>query len=84
MTATVPLHQLSATAAAAAIAAGKLTSEALVAACLEHIESRDGDVRAWAAIDRKLALQQARDRDRAPPRSRLHGLPVGVKDVIDT
>jgi Asp-tRNA(Asn)/Glu-tRNA(Gln) amidotransferase A subunit family amidase len=75
---------ISATEAAAAIAAGKLTSEALVAACLERIEEREDDVRAWAYIDPQLALEQARQRDREPARSRLHGIPVGVKDVIDT
>src|SRR5437773_1435202 len=78
------LNRLSATEAAAAIAAGKLKSEALVFACLEQIASREGEVRAWSFIDRDLALEQARARDRATPRTRLHGIPVGVKDVIDT
>jgi len=36
-----PAHLLSATEAAAAIAAGTLTSERLVAACLERIRSRE-------------------------------------------
>ena len=75
---------LSATEAAAAIAAGTLTSEKLVAACLERIREREHDVKAWAYIDADLALRQARDRDRGARRSRLHGIPVGVKDVIDT
>ena len=84
MNTALPLNQISATDAAAAIAAGKLTSEALVAACLERISQREDEVRAWAYIDRELALKQARQRDRETPRSRLHGIPVGVKDVIDT
>ena len=75
---------MSATDAAAALAAGKLTSEALVAACLERIRQREDAVRAWACIDSELALQQARQRDKETPRSRLHGIPIGVKDVIDT
>lgn len=78
------LHTLSASAAAAAIAAGKLKSEALVAACLERIAAREDEVRAWAFVDGELALAQARERDRETPRTRLHGIPVGVKDVIDT
>ena len=74
----------SASEAAAAIAAGKLTSEALVSECLERVRAREDEVRAWAHIDPEHALAQARRRDREAPRSRLHGIPVGVKDVIDT
>src|SRR5262245_26928393 len=70
--------------AARAIAAGSITSEALVAACLERIAAREPEVRAWACVDRELALKQARAIDRASPRSPLHGVPVGIKDVIDT
>lgn len=77
-------NQLSACAAAAAIAAGKLTSEALVADCLERIAQREDEVRAWAYLDPDQALAQARQRDREPRRGALHGLPFGVKDVIDT
>jgi Asp-tRNA(Asn)/Glu-tRNA(Gln) amidotransferase A subunit family amidase len=78
------LDQLSATEAAARIAAGKLKSEALVEACLARIAQREDDVRAWAACDSELALAQARARDKEAPRTRLHGIPVGVKDVFDT
>jgi Asp-tRNA(Asn)/Glu-tRNA(Gln) amidotransferase A subunit family amidase len=75
---------LSATECAAAIAAGRLTSESLVAACLDRIHGRDATLHAWAYCDPELALAQARQRDAESPRSRLHGIPVGVKDVIDT
>ena len=78
------LNQLSATEAAARIAAGTLKSEALVAACLERIHQREHDVQAWAFLDPELALAQARARDKAPRRTRLHGIPVGVKDVLDS
>jgi Asp-tRNA(Asn)/Glu-tRNA(Gln) amidotransferase A subunit family amidase len=84
MTTALPPNQISATDASAAIAAGKLTSEALVAACLERIHAREDAVQAWAHVDPERALAQARSRDREKPRSRLHGIPVGVKDVIDT
>jgi Asp-tRNA(Asn)/Glu-tRNA(Gln) amidotransferase A subunit family amidase len=84
MTTSLPLNQIAASDAAAAIAAGKLTSEALVAACLDRIRAREDAVQAWAFIDPELALTQARSRDREQPRSRLHGIPVGVKDVLDT
>jgi Asp-tRNA(Asn)/Glu-tRNA(Gln) amidotransferase A subunit family amidase len=78
------LTQLSATEAAARIAAGTLKSEALVAACLERIHQRENDVQAWAFVDPERALAQARACDKEPPRTRLHGIPVGVKDVLDT
>jgi Asp-tRNA(Asn)/Glu-tRNA(Gln) amidotransferase A subunit family amidase len=78
------LHQLSAAEAARRIARGELTSEALVKACLERISAREDTVRAWAFLDAGLALEQARALDRASPRSLLHGVPVGIKDVIDT
>lgn len=80
----MPPNLWSATDAAAAIADGRLTSEALVAACLERVAAREGEVRAWAYIDPEQALAEARARDRTPRRSRLHGIPVGIKDVIDT
>ena len=77
-------NRLSATECAAAIAAGRLKSESLVAACLDRIQSRDSTIHAWAHCDPDLALAQARERDAQSPRSRLHGIPIGVKDVIDT
>ncbi len=56
----------------------------LVQACLERIEEREPVVGAWAHLDPEAALEQARARDAEPPRSPLHGVPVGVKDIIDT
>ncbi len=53
-------------------------------ACLDRIEAREPDVRAFAALDPELALAEARRRDREPSRGPLHGVPFGVKDVIDT
>ncbi len=83
-----PLNMLSAAEAARAIAAGDFTSEALVKACLERIEEREPKVRAWAFLDPDLALKQARALDRelkkSGPRGALHGVPVGIKDVLDT
>lgn len=76
--------QLSAAEAARRIARGELTSEALVHACLERIAAREGDVRAWEFLDPDKALEQARAADRETPRGPLHGVPVGIKDVIDT
>ena len=77
-------HTLNAWEAAEAIAAGTLTSEALVRDCLARIDARDPAIAAWTHLDPEQALAQARDRDRAPKSGPLHGVPVGVKDIIDT
>lgn len=71
--------------AAAAIAAGDVTSERLVRDCLDRIEARDPVIHAWAYVDPELALAQARACDAAPDRlGPLHGVPIGVKDIIET
>ncbi len=77
-------NELTAAEAGRRIARGQLTSEALVEACLARIAARESHVRAWAFLDADLALSQARRLDRETPRSPLHGVPVGIKDVIDT
>jgi Asp-tRNA(Asn)/Glu-tRNA(Gln) amidotransferase A subunit family amidase len=61
-----------------------LTSEALVTSCLERIAAVDPEVLAWARLDGNAALSRARQLDQEPPRSLLHGIPIGVKDIIDT
>jgi Asp-tRNA(Asn)/Glu-tRNA(Gln) amidotransferase A subunit family amidase len=78
------LPDLFATEAAQLIAAGKLSSVELTRAYLDRIEVRNPLVRAWCAIDEDLALSAAAEADASPPRSPLHGVPFGVKDVIDT
>jgi Asp-tRNA(Asn)/Glu-tRNA(Gln) amidotransferase A subunit family amidase len=78
------LNELSATEVARRIAAGATTAEAVVRDCLERIAARESTVQAWAAIDPEHALRQARELDRGPSRGALHGVPIGVKDVIDT
>ena len=77
-------NKLSAREAAARIASGDLTSEALVRDCLARIEAREPDIQAWEFLDPNAALEQARHCDRTPRSGPLHGLPVGVKDVLDT
>lgn len=80
------LHLLSAVDAADAIRAGRLSSEALVQACLDRIG--DDAIRAWAYLDPDLALVQAHEMDRIRKSGKatgaLHGVPVGLKDIIDT
>jgi Asp-tRNA(Asn)/Glu-tRNA(Gln) amidotransferase A subunit family amidase len=78
------LNELSVADSARRIEAGEITAEALAAACLERITARDEQVRAWAFVDRARVLAQARALDRMPRASRLHGVPFGIKDIIDT
>jgi len=70
------------------IAAGKLSATALVEDCLARIAAREDVVQAWAWIDPDHARAQASALDAAQAAGRplgpLHGLPVGIKDVIDT
>ena len=75
---------LTASEARSAIEAGEISSESLVRDCLARIEARDGELDSWAFVDPELALEQARACDGEAPRGPLHGVPVGVKDVLDT
>ena len=78
------LFRLSASEAAARIREGKLTAEALVHSCLERIDSRESQVKAWVHLDRDFALAQARECDRSKSRGPLHGIPFAAKDIMDT
>ena len=78
------LNLLTASEAARQLESGAANAVQLVEDCLARIEAREPDVRAWAHVDRALALAQARARDGEPRRSVLHGVPVGIKDIFDT
>ena len=82
------LYALSATDAARMIRDGVISSEQYVGACLERIREVDGEVQAWTFLDPDYALAQARARDEyrltGQPIGPLHGVPVGLKDIIDT
>lgn len=70
--------------AAAKIRDGALTCEALTRSCLERVEARDATVKAWLYLDKRRAIAIARELDKRAPMGPLHGLPLGVKDMIDT
>jgi Asp-tRNA(Asn)/Glu-tRNA(Gln) amidotransferase A subunit family amidase len=78
------LNQLSASEAARRLATREITAEQMARACLVRIEEREAEVRAWIHIDPDAVLAQARQLDAGPVRGPLHGLPLGVKDLIDT
>jgi Asp-tRNA(Asn)/Glu-tRNA(Gln) amidotransferase A subunit family amidase len=59
-----------------------------VTACLERISAVDGTIEAWAFLDPEHAIAQARAADVWRRSGRafgpLHGVPVALKDIIDT
>jgi Asp-tRNA(Asn)/Glu-tRNA(Gln) amidotransferase A subunit family amidase len=79
---------LAAGAAASGIARGELSSEALVTACLERTAELEPQLQAWAFLDHDRALAQAKAADEQRRAGKgvgaLHGVPVGIKDIIDT
>jgi Asp-tRNA(Asn)/Glu-tRNA(Gln) amidotransferase A subunit family amidase len=84
----VDITSLTAAQALAAIREGRTTAEELVSGCLARIRADEPRVQAWAFVDETRALEQARNVDRVRREGHamgpLHGLPVGVKDIIDT
>jgi len=81
-------NELSALAAAQAIACGSLSARTLTEACLARIAAREPAVEAWRFLDPVHALAQADASDELQRAGRalgpLHGVPVGLKDIIDT
>ena len=82
------LYAVSAGDGARLIRENVISSDQLVQACLARVREVDGDVQAWAFLDPEHALAQARAADRwkadGNPLGALHGVPVGIKDIIDT
>ncbi|KAI9372842.1 amidase signature domain-containing protein [Aspergillus egyptiacus] len=79
-------YKLTATQALRLIREGTLTVESYARSLLSRIEARDSAVQAWAYLDPEYVLKQAKELDKIPLESRgpLHGVAVGVKDVIYT
>jgi Asp-tRNA(Asn)/Glu-tRNA(Gln) amidotransferase A subunit family amidase len=82
------LHLLGAVEIARMVREGLVTSVEVVEACLARIREVDGNVQAWTFLDPEYALAQARAADEVrmsgQPIGALHGVPVGLKDIIDT
>ena len=78
------LHQLPVHTAVSLMGQGKLKPSQLVSAYIEQIEQRESDVGAFIHLDVQHALDQAHALDSAPPNGLLFGVPIGVKDIIDT
>src|SRR4051794_40916532 len=76
--------ELSGAAIAGRIRAGELSVAEAVGAFTDRVAEREPDVRAWVDWDPDPALAEARSRDAEPPRGPLHGVPIGIKDIVDT
>jgi Asp-tRNA(Asn)/Glu-tRNA(Gln) amidotransferase A subunit family amidase len=82
------LWELGAVAAGELMRAGRISSVELVEACLERIRETEPRVEAWIYLDPEYAVAQAKAADdwrlSGRPIGGLHGIPVGLKDIIDT
>src|SRR3989304_5029469 len=82
------LHALPASDAGRLLRSGAIDAAALVEACLAQVREVDARVQAWAFLDPDHARAQAKAADEwrlsGRPVGPLHGVPVGVKDIIDT
>jgi len=65
---------------------GLATPTELVLDALERIDERDGDIQAFVTVMREQALADAEKAEREQRtglyRSPLHGIPIGIKDII--
>jgi Asp-tRNA(Asn)/Glu-tRNA(Gln) amidotransferase A subunit family amidase len=82
------LHLASACEIARLVRDGVVSCVDVMDACLRRVREVDGDVQAWAFLDPEFALEQARAADQfrqsGQPTGPLHGVPVGLKDIMDT
>jgi Asp-tRNA(Asn)/Glu-tRNA(Gln) amidotransferase A subunit family amidase len=76
--------RLTAAQASRLISDGKLGVEDLARSCLDRVAARDASVRGWSFIDRDLVIDHARELDKWSVKGPLHGIPIGIKDIIDT
>ena len=87
MTLSQPLHELSARAAVDAMRRGELSSEKYTTALLERAHA-SAHLNAFITLPAEQILESAREADRAFARKHatgcLHGLPIAVKDAVNT
>ena len=67
---------------------GDISCVDLCKAYIDRINKFEKDVKAWAFFDKKLLLEKAEEKDEyrksGKPLGPLHGLPIGIKDIIGT
>ena len=82
------LHSLGINQAVSVLSKGEASAEELVQDCLSRIDQFDPQIQAWAYLDPEYALKQARQRDtdrrKGKTVGRLHGVPIALKDIIDS
>src|SRR6266508_2387800 len=80
------LSTLSLTRLAAGLRSGQLSSEDVTRAYLDRIEAVNPKLNAVVLLRREAALREARAADLVSPEERaaLHGVPVTIKDSLDT
>src|SRR5699024_11892638 len=61
-----------------------LTSESLLQRCVQRIAQREKRIQAWSHLNVGHALAAACQADQEPSLGLLHGIPIGIKDIIDT
>src|SRR5262245_16191098 len=70
-----------------ALREGRVTCAEILDRCLEQVDEWEPQVHAWVVLDREGAMEQARARDEelkaGKDRGPLHGIPIGIKDIID-
>jgi Asp-tRNA(Asn)/Glu-tRNA(Gln) amidotransferase A subunit family amidase len=66
------------------VRAGQVSAEAIARGYLDAIDARDAALRAFAVLDRSEVIESARRIDRLRVDGPLAGVPVAVKDIIDT
>jgi aspartyl-tRNA(Asn)/glutamyl-tRNA(Gln) amidotransferase subunit A len=70
--------------AADALAKRTISSEELTKLCLARIHKLDPQLNAFITLEEQSALAQARECDRHRKAGRLYGIPIALKDNIDT
>ena len=69
---------------AANVRTGRESAREACAAALARIAETESSVHAWHHLDAAQALERAQEIDDAGPQGALAGVPVAVKDIIDT
>jgi aspartyl-tRNA(Asn)/glutamyl-tRNA(Gln) amidotransferase subunit A len=66
---------------------GSTTCVEILQACLDQVKEWEPKVHAWVILDQARAIEQAHALDRelksGADRGPLHGIPIGIKDIID-
>jgi aspartyl-tRNA(Asn)/glutamyl-tRNA(Gln) amidotransferase subunit A len=74
--------------AAKQIARKQLSPVELTRACLDRVKALEDRLHAFVHLTEERALSEARDAEKAimagRPKGPLHGIPIGLKDIVDT